>query len=757
MDGLGEALPGWGHLPSLPRWYSSPAHRGLQVPRFLDCEGPAWHPSWSRLRGLLQSSPPAELALAGAAPGEQAQQLAEELTWNVSGPASEEPGYHLFARRLARDLGFRPAGGGGAQAYGYDASTAAEDGFIADDALGGFCLYGLVTAFFVRAVRLVAGPTPSASSVDAAAALARLALEFLSPALGLDFLESSSWPVRSVDLRLLLDGLLAAKAASASSSAGSAAKLPSGVPWRRALEVPSTLDPSEDHHLAVALAKPESLLSVHLAASELQSQAALRARLEALVKRQHGFSILGLGDHATATLDVALMVRRALSLAMPGLTVTLGLRGLACPSEQLGRHHCRLKCHVLGTCSATSDALAEWIGSYVLGPDGSGYDLLEGASAPRSPALRALDAALQGIREVRGADLLVCAHPVSLCLMAFESLLRWAAAAGAAAPAAAAAAAAAPKPMLLHAASTLLYGAPGCEVCTGVLRRYRSAAAQRYLEVARELLAGPLPLVALAEGAVLSAQLRHQLGLVVPSCPALALYLDGTSYLRGGPGLGQGAAKRSTILVTRARFFNHPAGLFLRCLLTELAIANNPIADRARGHFWFAEAVSAGADAASEDVAGTASDTWKSWEEMSSCRAAFFIPSDIHQRTFIELYRMSVPTFMPDAKWFLRLPLIAPFGTFAYEGRLLPNAAGDNVPESFDAQTTTPRTLFHWYHYSDYAHFPFVGRCSSIPDLLHLLTHTDFEDVAQKMRGHYELLVRGATVAFAKATTALIG
>ena len=82
-----------------------------------------------------------------------------------------------------------------------------------------------------------------------------------------------------------------------------------------------------------------------------------------------------------------------------------------------------------------------------------------------------------------------------------------------------------------------------------------------------------------------------------------------------------------------------------------MAISNGPMADAHRGHFWFAEAVGEGK-----------ADAWKGWDEMASCQAAFFIPSDVHQRTFIELYRMQVPTFMPDDVWLTKLPLIAPFG-----------------------------------------------------------------------------------------------
>merc|ERR1712224_450780 len=106
--------------------------------------------------------------------------------------------------------------------------------------------------------------------------------------------------------------------------------------------------------------------------------------------------------------------------------------------------------------------------------------------------------------------------------------------------------------MLAHLSSTLLYGAPACDVCTGRLRRFGSPAALRYMRLARELLKGPLPLMALAEGAVISAQLQRQLGVVVTSCPALALYLDGTTYLDEQRDSESPGPKRWTVLVTRA-------------------------------------------------------------------------------------------------------------------------------------------------------------------------------------------------------------
>merc|ERR1719229_304810 len=110
---------------------------------------------------------------------------------------------------------------------------------------------------------------------------------------------------------------------------------------------------------------------------------------------------------------------------------------------------------------------------------------------------------------------------------------------------------------------------------------------------------------------------------------------------------------------------------------------------------------------------------------------------------------MSVPTFLPDAAWMLRLPLLAPFGVFAYEGSLPPAELGSSgefpgPPLSFDPEEVgAVRAFLHWYHYSDYAQFPWVEHCSSVPDFLRRLVHADLTGTAQQMHGHYKLLERG--------------
>jgi len=727
---------------SASRWVYSLFHRAL-VPRYLDCEGDSWDPAWRKLRQFLQAAPPAALLRAGVAPDRETVDLSEALVANWSDDGLVNRGYHIFARRIARDVGFGTEGNSG-----YDPRTVAGDGYIADGAFEGFCLYGLVAALFVQAWHHLVGVEPSVSSRGLAELDVRIALELLGPGLSLDFIGSSSWLVRSIDLRLLVEGL----AVPPTALAGARAAVEEA--WVLPLEIPTTLVTSASHHLALAvMADSSSVIRGEAMAFTLLAQTA------ALTSAHREFWLVGLGDHATATLDAALMVRRALigsseaaqqrdsaATESASVFVHISIHGLACPTAEAGRHHCWLRCQVLGVCGTATDALAEWLGTYALagGTHGKCGYAFEGEASD------SLATALAGIAELRSGDLIVCSHPAALCILAFDTLWRNPSSAGLAR-----------KPMLVHLASTLLFGAPGCDACAGPVQEYRSPAALEYMRSARELFVGPLPFKAIAEGTVLSAQLQLQLGVSVPSCPALALYLNGATYLESDAAVW---AKRETVLVTRARLFAHPAGIFLQSLLVEFAISNFPVADEERGHFWFAEALG-GAEAADHDAA----DTWKSWEEMSQCKAALFIPSDIHQRTFIELYRMHVPTFMPNAEWLLRLPLIAPFGSFAHKGALPPEErltdpphddyaypSGNAVPAFFDPAATSARALFHWYHYSDYAQYPHIVRCGSIPELLRQVRLADFAQISRQMRDHHGLLARGAIAAFARASAELL-
>ncbi|CAK9106562.1 unnamed protein product [Durusdinium trenchii] len=140
---LGQETAEWLHEEHA-RWYLStalavPVPRGLRVPRFLDCEGSAWDPSWTLFRQRLQEEPPGAALRAGRPVHPAAARLAQRFLWEWP-PEAAEYGHQLFARRLARDLA--PEQGSGTTGGRYDEDSAAQDGFMSDGAFKGFCLYG---------------------------------------------------------------------------------------------------------------------------------------------------------------------------------------------------------------------------------------------------------------------------------------------------------------------------------------------------------------------------------------------------------------------------------------------------------------------------------------------------------------------------------------------------------------------------------------------------------------------------------------
>ncbi|CAK9106561.1 unnamed protein product [Durusdinium trenchii] len=184
--------------------------------------------------------------------------------------------------------------------------------------------------------------------------------------------------------------------------------------WRRPLHLERP-DLDVSSHLVLALRQSmDSLDSEELARAELAKQ------VETSFLR-----VVGLGDHATATLDAVLMVQKALAEALPEARAFLSVHGLACPQSEAGRHYCRLRCQVLGEpCAgngANGDPLAEWIERYVFG--GGAYELPDfwsgsGQDVPTWSLIAALKN-LPGRPLQSDCDLVVCAHPAALCLLSF--------------------------------------------------------------------------------------------------------------------------------------------------------------------------------------------------------------------------------------------------------------------------------------------------------------------------------------------------
>ncbi|CAJ1458135.1 unnamed protein product [Effrenium voratum] len=138
---------------------------------FLDCSGDSFSPAWEQFRAELPDVLTPDTLLSDGLASQAADLLdaAEELNWAEAVSA--------FSGRLRGEL-------------------ATED-------LGDFCLYGLVTAYAVVAyhmARTAEDQLPGSAKNFLARALMILAKKQVN-----DFLESSSWPIRSLDLVALLE------------------------------------------------------------------------------------------------------------------------------------------------------------------------------------------------------------------------------------------------------------------------------------------------------------------------------------------------------------------------------------------------------------------------------------------------------------------------------------------------------------------------------------------------------------------------
>ncbi|CAE7882597.1 GIP [Symbiodinium microadriaticum] len=155
------------HLEDSERWYWSECHgQGLRRPRFLDCEGGSWDPSWASFRKELQEDPPGRQLLEARAPGAATAELAQQLLQSWTGEMEVEPVsmcavaalvYSFVIGSVASDSDFRPDVWEVAQGWPVENSclmqaraqfrnralAEAAEGFMSDLALEGFCLYGL--------------------------------------------------------------------------------------------------------------------------------------------------------------------------------------------------------------------------------------------------------------------------------------------------------------------------------------------------------------------------------------------------------------------------------------------------------------------------------------------------------------------------------------------------------------------------------------------------------------------------------------
>eukprot|EP00439_Symbiodinium_sp_Y106_P039841 s1386_g4.t2 len=254
------------------------------------------------------------------------------------------------------------------------------------DLVGDFCLFGVATAYAVVAFHLSrAAPEPAPPTAKSSAARALPLGKQVN-----DFLESSTWPLRSMDLVALLE----LEEPDQVRAMAEEFRLPC---WLR-LGCAQTLATAE----AKALVPPPPPLP----ASWPQK-------------------VVAVGLHTTSTLEVVSALRDSVSEAWGrggagGAPFKVEFAGHPCPSHAGSEHHCAMRCELLGLCDAAADA-ADPLAEFVLGAvDVAKFE--ERESYALDEARAALKWAPRRLEPLRQAELIVCTFPTVLCVLLSELL-----------------------------------------------------------------------------------------------------------------------------------------------------------------------------------------------------------------------------------------------------------------------------------------------------------------------------------------------
>ncbi|CAK0807814.1 unnamed protein product [Prorocentrum cordatum] len=433
-----------------------PGGRGSAI-GFLECEGPEFDPAWAEFRRQI---PPGL--------GRDAAVVTEALAAQAA---------NLVGAVEAQDIG------AGAAAFGARLRSGAGGGEPTEST--GFCLYGAVAAYAVWAEHLRQRGAAAAAEQGAPGpkSFAARALLLLAKKQANDFLESTGWPVRSLELVALLQGEDAAAIR--------------GLEARFRLPCHLTL--------GCAFARLRAEEAVAPPPPPLPSDWPRR--------------VAAAGLHITSTLEAVTALQGAVSEAWGrggagGAPFEVHYAGHPCPSHAGSEHQCAMRCELLGLCdpgSEAADPLAEFLAGAVDTSNGrfkerEGYSLAEARAALRW-APRRLD-------PIRQADMVLCTFPTVLCVLLHELFPQ--------------------TPQLFVAIANPLFAAPGCagqEDSTVIA--CDSDEGREYLTALRGMLAEPGgPVRGLAGYAVTAALVSYQVGVALPLGGKAGRYLPAGAVWR---------------------------------------------------------------------------------------------------------------------------------------------------------------------------------------------------------------------------------
>jgi len=400
-------------FPPRPVSLSLPPQEPLKVPAFLDCEGPPFDPLWGTFRRAAirnaRAGYPEDASLRNTAAvlihRYEPVLLGGTRAWVVhlrsaaSGDIyrlnpDQEGGTDAAACRLP---------GADGAAVGCDGPLSPlgdEEGVIGDAARQEdyvkFCLFGYVHALFIEHrhtserdprtaefVRLAinspdSGVTPMSSVCEARRGLLQVAEQLLGGETHeTDFLESSSWPVTSLDIRL-------------------------------SLHTPSERRQQGGKECSI-LYNP--VFSPPLYGAPLAIPPAI-ARPAASGTASGHIRIAALGLHVASTLEPVSALRSGAGTATPTSVAYFGHPCYGSPGDKSLRHACIFKCNMLGE-PCMDDAVAD----VLKGMFNASSGLYEELAWSLHDALGALASFRDGTPALRQANLIVCSGPLVLCYL----------------------------------------------------------------------------------------------------------------------------------------------------------------------------------------------------------------------------------------------------------------------------------------------------------------------------------------------------
>lgn len=223
--------------------------------------------------------------------------------------------------------------------------------------LDGFCLYGLVTALFVRAQGLserFGDPMGAVADLD-------LALSFLGQRLHLDWLrEASTWPFDALDLRINRDRLMEWIESASHGKHASAVERGRPPPFVLASDQLRTLKPPPVMRAHLPWNAWRSARSAGSAVSAEGSLGALECHRTGGARGSSApLQVVVYGVHSTLVLEPATM----LQAAFYPRPVEIQIYMRDCPEgNDQWSHHCALQCQALGECNPPKGSAELWVG-----------------------------------------------------------------------------------------------------------------------------------------------------------------------------------------------------------------------------------------------------------------------------------------------------------------------------------------------------------------------------------------------------------